>query len=110
MIRVLFFSAATSTTVCSSRQLQCRRVAGHHVGRRGQPLGGLVLTVGGDDPGPPLAFGLGLPATSSRFMLPGRRETSLSSTRSTRTPHGPSVGSSMIRLSSRLTVTRSVSS
>ena len=42
-------------------QLQRGGVAGHHVGGRGQPLGGLVLAVGGDDPGAPLPFGLGLP-------------------------------------------------
>ena len=42
-------------------QLQRRGVAGHHVGRHGQPLGGLVLAVGGDDPGPALSFRLGLP-------------------------------------------------
>ena len=44
-----------------------------------------------------------------RFMLSGS-ETSLISTRSTRMPHGPSVGSSMIRRSSRLTASRSDSS
>ena len=36
-------------------------------------------------------------------------DTSLSSTRSTLTPHGPSVGSSMIRRSSRFTESRSAS-
>ena len=44
-----------------------------------------------------------------RFICSGRF-TSLSSTRSTRMPHGPSVGSSMIRRSSRLTESRSESS
>jgi hypothetical protein len=42
-------------------QLQRGGVAGHHVGRCGQPLGGLVLAVGGDDPGPALTLGPGLP-------------------------------------------------
>jgi hypothetical protein len=42
---------------------------------------------------------------TDRFMFSGS-ETSLISTRSTLMPHGPSVGSSMIRRSSRLTESR----
>ena len=44
-----------------------------------------------------------------RFICSGS-DTSLISTRSTRMPHGPSVGSSMIRRSSRFTLSRSASS
>ncbi len=44
-----------------------------------------------------------------RFM-PSGSDTSLISTRSTRMPHGSSVGSSMIRRSSRLTDSRSARS
>jgi hypothetical protein len=89
-------------------QLQRGGVAGHHVGRCGQPLGGLVLAVGGDDPGPALTLG---PACRDmdHFMASGS-ETSLISTRSTRMPHGPSASSSMMRRSSRLTGSRSESS
>ena len=41
-------------------QLQGRGVTGHDVGRGREALGGLVLTVGGDDAGSPLPLGLGL--------------------------------------------------
>jgi hypothetical protein len=42
-----------------------------------------------------------------RRFIPSGSETSLISTRSTQMPHGPSVGSSMIRRSSRFTLSRS---
>jgi hypothetical protein len=51
MTRVLFFSAATSTTVCSSRSCKGGRVGGHDAGGLGEFLGCLVFAVSGEDPG-----------------------------------------------------------
>jgi hypothetical protein len=57
---VLFFSAATSTTVCSSLSCSAPGGGGHGVGGVGEPGGGLELAVGGDHPGAAFAFGFGL--------------------------------------------------
>ena len=60
MTSVLFRSAGHLDHRLEQPELEGGRVAGHHVSRRGQALGRLVLAVGGDDPGAPLPLGLGL--------------------------------------------------
>src|SRR5689334_13852740 len=108
MTSVLFFSAATSTTVCSSRSWSA-------AGSRDMTLAAAARRLEAwYSPSAVMIRARRSRSASAcrdidRFMLSGR-ETSLSSTRSTRMPHGPSVGSSMIRRSSRLTESRSESS
>ena len=108
MTRVLFFSAATSTTVCSSRSCSA-------AGSRAMTLAAAARRLEAwYSPSAVMILARRSSSASAcrdidRFML-SSSETSLSSTRSTRMPHGPSVGSSMIRRSSRLTESRSESS
>ena len=108
MTRVEFFSAATSTTVCSRRSCS--------------PLGSL------DSARPASASFTEACSSPSAAMMRARRSrsasacrdmdrfipsgsaTSLSSTRSIFTPHGPSVGSSITARSSALIRSRSLSS
>lgn len=61
MTRVLFFSAATSTTVCSSRNCSALGGVGHDGSVLGQLRRCLELAVGGDYPGAAFPLGLGLP-------------------------------------------------
>ncbi len=108
MTSVLFFSAATSTTVCSSRSCSA-------AGSRAITLAAAASRLEAwYSPSAEMILARRSRSASAcrdidRF-IPSGRFTSLSSTRSTRMPHGPSVGSSMIRRSSRFTVSRSARS
>ncbi len=108
MTSVLLRSAATSTTVCSSRSWRA-------AGSRAITLAAAASRL--DAWYSPSAVMIRARRSRSasawrdidRFM-PSGSDTSLISTRSTRIPHGPSVGSSMISRSWRLTWSRSASS
>ncbi len=108
MTRVLFFSAATSTTVCSSRNCNAAGSAAMTVAAWASFLDAWY------SPSAAMIRARRSRSASAcrdieRFMDSGR-EMSLTSTRSTRTPQGPSVGASMTSLSSALTCSRSDSS
>ena len=110
MTRALLRSEATSTTA-EQPQLQRGGVAGHHVGRCGQPLGGLVLAVGGDDPGPALTLGLASACRDmDHFMASGSETVFDLHPLDPDAPRALSQSSSMMRRSSRLTGSRSESS
>ena len=108
MTSVLFCSPATSTAVCSSRSCSA-------AGSRAITLAAMASRLEAwYSPSAVMILARRSRSASAcrdmdRFMLSGS-ETSLISTRSTRMPHGPSVGSSMMRRSSRLTESRSASS
>jgi hypothetical protein len=97
MTSVLLRSEATSTTVCSSRSWSA-------AGSRAMTLAAAASRLDAwYSPSAVMILARRSRSASAwrdidRFMLSGS-ETSLISTRSTRIPHGPSVGSSMIRRS-----------
>ena len=101
MTSVLLRSAATSTTVCSSRSCSA-------AGSRAITLAAAASRLEAwYSPSAVMIRARRSRSASAcrdidRFM-PSGSDTSLISTRSTRMPHGPSVGSSMIRRSSRFT-------
>jgi len=108
MTRVLLRSEATSTTVCSSRSWSA-------AGSRAITLAAIAsrLEAWYSPSAVMIRARRSRSASACRDMdrfMPSGRLTSLISTRSTRIPHGPSVGSSIIRRSSRLTLSRSASS
>src|SRR5580700_6546735 len=108
MTSVLFFSPATSTTVCSSRSCSA-------AGSRAITLAAAASRLDAwYSPSAVMILARRSRSASAcrdmdRFM-PSGSDTSLISTLSTFTPHGPSVPSSMIADSLRFTMSRSASS
>ena len=101
---MLFFSAATSTTVCSSRS--CSAAGSADIAAAAWAS----FCEAWNSPSAAITRARRSRSASAcrdieRFM-PSGSETSLTSTRSTLTPHGCSVGTSMISVSSVLSLSR----